>query len=207
MRWANEMLVVLGGSVEGTLAEQLGRSEAETKRWLEEKLGWLRGYTGEVRVWSYFQKVVKEAEEEIKRAGLSRTSWRKIQRRLSGESRPTGKEREFRRQVSAFVQKEGAKVPLRQQYLGSSDVLESLFGEYKDLADQAPSREITANVLTIPLLVTPLTPELLAKHWKPSANRMSNNGLKNIWGLHRRGKSEWCDYSRGSNTKGDPEPA
>ena len=71
------MLVVLGGSVEGTLAEQLGRSEAETKRWLEEKLGWLRGYTGEVRVWSYFQKVVKEAEEEIKRAGLSRTSWRK----------------------------------------------------------------------------------------------------------------------------------
>ena len=69
--WANDMLALLCGGVEGTLAEQLGRSEAETKQWLEEKLGWLRGYAGEVRVWSYFQRVVKDAEEEIKRAGLS----------------------------------------------------------------------------------------------------------------------------------------
>jgi hypothetical protein len=59
------------------------------------------------------------------------------------------------------VRKEGAKVPVRQRYLGSTDVLESLFGTYKDLADQAPCREITANVLMIPLLVTPLTAELL----------------------------------------------
>ena len=80
------MLALLCGGVEGTLAEQLGRSEAETKQWLEEKLGWLRGYAGEVRVWSYFQRVVKDAEEEIKRAGLSRTSWRRIKRRLIGET-------------------------------------------------------------------------------------------------------------------------
>ena len=129
--WANDMLALLCGGVEGTLAEQLGRSEAETKQWLEEKLGWLRGYAGEVRVWSYFQRVVKDAEEEIKRAGLSRTSWRRIQRRLIGESKLIGKERAFRRQVLAFVQKEGAKVPVRQRYLGSTDVLESLFGKYK----------------------------------------------------------------------------
>ena len=120
--WANDMLALLCGGVEGTLAEQLGRSEAETKQWLEEKLGWLRGYAGEVRVWSYFQRVVKDAEEEIKRAGLSRTSWRRIKRRLIGESKLIGKERAFRRQVLAFVQKEGAKVPVRQRYLGSTDV-------------------------------------------------------------------------------------
>ena len=108
---------------------------------------------------AYFQRVVKDAEEEIKRAGLSRTSWRRIKRRLIGESKLIGKERAFRRQVLAFVQKEGAKVPVRQRYLGSTDVLESLFGKYKDLAEHAPSREITANVLMIPLLVTPLTPE------------------------------------------------
>jgi hypothetical protein len=159
--WANDMLALLGGGVEGTLAEQLGRSDAETKQWLEAKLGWLRGYVGEVRAWSYFQRVVKDAEEEVKRAGLNRTSWRRIKRRLIGESRPLGKARVFRRQVLALVRKEGAKVPVRQQYLGSTDVLESLFGKYKDLAEQAPSREITANVLMIPLLVTPLTPELL----------------------------------------------
>ena len=161
LRWANDMLALLCGGVEGTLAEQFGRSEAETNQWLEEKLGWLRGYAGEVRVWSYFQQVVKAAEEEIKRGGLCRTSWRKVKHRLAGESNSSGKEKVFRRQVLSFVRKEGAKVPARQRYLGSTDVLESLFGKYKDLAEQAPSREISANVLMIPLLVTPLTPELL----------------------------------------------
>ena len=125
--WANDMLALLCGGVEGTLAEQLGRSEAETKQWFEEKLGWLRGYAGEVRVWSYFQRVVKDAEEEIKRAGLSRTSWRRIKRRLIGESKLIGKERAFRRPVLSFVRKEGAKVPAWQRYLGSTDVLESRY--------------------------------------------------------------------------------
>jgi hypothetical protein len=161
VRWANEILALLRGGAEATLAEQLGRSEAETAPWLEEKLGWLRAYTGELKAWSYCQKVVKGAEEEIKPVGLSRTSWRRIRRRLAGESKPVGPERRFLRQVLSFVREEGAKIPLRQRYLGSTDVLESLFGTYKDLADEAPCREITANVLTIPLLVTPLTAELL----------------------------------------------
>lgn len=208
LRWAHDMLVLLGGGVDRILAEQLGQSEAEAKPWLEEKLGWLRGYAGQVRVWSYFQRVVKEAEEEIKRAGLSRTSWRKIKHRLIGESRPTGKEREFRRQVLAFVRKEGAKVPFRQQYLGSSDVLESLFGKYKDFADQAPSREITANVLTIPLLVTPLTPELLRQALETIREQDVEDWLEEHLGPSpQKKKRVVLTAARDSNAKGDPEPA
>ena len=52
-------------------------------------------------------------------------------------------------------------MPARQCYVGSNDVLESLFGKYKELAEHGPCREITANVLMIPLFVTPLTAELL----------------------------------------------
>ena len=87
LEWANNMLALLGGCVEGTLAEQLGRSEVETKQWLEEKLGWLREYVCEVRAWSYFQKVVKVAEKEIKEGGLSRTSWRRVKDCLEDPAR------------------------------------------------------------------------------------------------------------------------
>ena len=208
MGWANDMLALLCGGVEGTLAEQLGRSEAETKQWLEEKLGWLRGYAGEVRVWSYFQRVVKDAEEEIKRAGLSRTSWRRIKRCLIGESKLIGKERAFRRQVLAFVQKEGAKVPVRQRYLGSTDVLESLFGKYKDLAEHAPSREITANVLMIPLLVTPLTPELLRQALETVRGQDVEQWLEEHLGLPPQKKKRVVLTAAGRrNAKEDPEPA
>jgi hypothetical protein len=161
LKWANQMLVVLHGAEVATLAEQLGVGVAEAAPWVEEKLGWLRGYACEVRVWSYFQEVVTIAEDEIKEGGLSRTSWRRVQDRLNEERPPVGPERAFRDQVLSFVRAEGAKVPARQKYLGSSDVLESLFGKYKDLAAHAPCREITANVLMIPLLVTSLTADLL----------------------------------------------
>src|SRR3954463_15107024 len=53
LKWANEMLVLLQGTAVGTLAKQLGFGEAEAASvWLAEKLGWLRDYASEVRVWS-----------------------------------------------------------------------------------------------------------------------------------------------------------
>jgi hypothetical protein len=208
LRWANDMLALLGGGVAGILSQQLGGSEVETKQWLEAKLGWLRGYAGEVRVWSSFQKVIETAEEEIKRRGLCRTSWLSIKHRLAGESNPSGKEMAFRRQVFSFVRKEGAKVPVRQRYLGSTDVLESLFGKYKDLADQAPSREITANVLMIPMLVTPLTPELLRQALETVREQDVEQWLEEHLGPSPQKKKRVVLTAAGrDSTKEDPEPA
>ena len=97
---------------------------------------------------------------------------------------------------------------IRPQYLGSSDVLESLFGKYKDLADQAPSREITANVLTIPLLVTPLTPELLRQALETVREQDVEQWLENHLGPSpQRKKRVVLTAARGRTTKGDPEPA
>jgi hypothetical protein len=142
LKWANEMLVLLQGAEVATLAEQLGPGVAEAGKWLEEKLGWLREYAREVRAWSYFQKVVQVAEVEVKEAGLSRTSWRRVKDRLDGGRPPVGAEKAFRGRVLSFVRKEGAKVPARQKYLGSTDVLESLFGHFS-LNTTALSRDLT----------------------------------------------------------------
>ena len=208
LKWANDMLVLLCGGSEGTLAEQLGRSEAESKTMAGRETGLAARVRGRSEGLELLSKGSQAAEEEIKRAGLSRTSWRKIKHRLVGESPRIGKERTFRRQVLAFVQKEGAKVPLRQQYLGSSDVLESLFGKYKDLAEQAPSREITANVLTIPLLVTPLTPELLRQALETIREQDVEQWLEEHLGPPpQKKKRVVLTAASGSNTKEDPEPA
>lgn len=162
LKWAQNMLTVLEREGQSALAIHLGKSEAESRAWLEEKLGWLREYKEDVRLWNDYQKVVKGALEEVKENGLSRTSWKRCQKRMAARRRE-GKEKTFLRQVVSFVRREGAKVPAGEKYLGSSDVLESLFGSYKDLAEKSPCREITANVLTIPLLVTTLTAELLGQ--------------------------------------------
>lgn len=161
LTWAQNMLVLLGAQAEVTLAKQLGCSVEEGRLWLAEKLGWLRGYQEDVRQWSYFQRVVQCAGKEIKHQGLRQSSWRRIRQALSAEKPVSEREKRFLRDTLKLVRAEGAKVPVRQCFVGSTDVLESLFGKYKDLAEHGPSREITANVLMIPLFVTQLTAELL----------------------------------------------
>jgi hypothetical protein len=106
-------------------------------------------------------KVVKTAEEEIKHHGLRRCSWRRIRQVLADETPESEREKRFRQQTLKLVREQGEKVPAGQCYVGSTDVLESLFGKYKDLAEHGPSREITANVLLIPLFATALTADLL----------------------------------------------
>jgi hypothetical protein len=208
LKWANEMLVLLQGTGEATLAEQLGSGVAEAGKWLEEKLGWLRDYAREVRAWSYFQKVVQVAEEEIKEAGLSRTSWRRVKDRLEGERPPVGAEKAFRGRVLSFVRQEGAKVPARQKYLGSSDVLESLFGKYNDLAAQAPCREITANVLMIPLLVTSLTADLLRQALETIRAQDVEEWLKEHLGPSpQKKKRAVLNAARSGDKNEGPEPA
>jgi hypothetical protein len=161
LAWANNMLLVLGTMANETLAEQLGYSPEQSKKWLEEKLGWLREYQEDVRQWRYFQKVVKCAEAEIKHNGLRCSSQRRIKQALEDDKAVTEREKRFLREVLKLVRIEGGKVPARQHYVGSTDVLESLFGKYKELAEHGPCREITANVLMIPLFATALTATLL----------------------------------------------
>jgi hypothetical protein len=161
LTWANDMLGLLATQGDTTLAEQLGCSVEQGKRWLTEKLGWLREYREDVRQWSYFHRVVKATEEEIKHQGLRQSSWRKVRRALQEDKATTERETSFLREALKLVREEGAKVPAWQCFVGSTDVLESLFGKYKDLAEHGPIREVTANVLMIPLFVTPLTADLL----------------------------------------------
>jgi hypothetical protein len=161
VRWANDMLLLLQAKADVVLAKQLGCSVKQSRVWLEEKMGWLRAYQEDVGQWSYFQKVVKSAEEEIKHHGLRRCSWRRIRQLLADETPGSEREKRFRQQTLKLVREQGEKVPARQCYVGSTDVLESLFGKYKELAEHAPSREITVNVLMIPLFATALTADLL----------------------------------------------
>lgn len=159
--WASDMLTLLDGSEDVAVGGQLGCDARQGRAWLEEKLGWLRVYRQDVRRWGYFQRVVKTAEEEVKWAGIRSCSWRRIRQVLSEEILQGEQENRFREEALRLVREQGSKVPAGQCYVGSTDVLESLFGKYKELAEQGPSREITANVLMIPLFATTLTADLL----------------------------------------------
>ena len=161
LRWAGDLLEVLRSPRPTSLATQLGKGEQDASAWLEEKLGWLRGFAAEVTSWTYLQEVVKRAEEQIKEHGLNRGSESRLRVVLLPLRVPDERGWVFRADVLAFVRQQGNQVPRGRTYVGSTDVLESLFGKYKRRVEEAPFREIGASILALPVLATELTEELV----------------------------------------------
>src|SRR5262249_49322539 len=60
-----------------------------------------------------------------------------------------------------YLEEEVKAVPQAETWLGSSDVIESLFGQYKHASGRAPFPEIGGNVLLLPVLSSELSGELI----------------------------------------------
>ena len=67
----------------------------------------------------------------------------------------------FARRVQAALAVEGGRIPAGQTWLGSSLVIESLFGKYKAQAARGPSGEMGLGVLALPVLTSALHNGLL----------------------------------------------
>jgi hypothetical protein len=159
--WAVRMLAVLDTPDKALVAELLGLDEQEANSFLEEKLGWLRDFRQEVARYQRLIEAVKQTEEEVKNDGLSRQTAARLWQRMPAQLRRDASLKEFLRSLKGYLKEEGSKVPVGQSWLGTSDVIESLFGKYKCFLEKSPDGEVGASVLALPLLTVDLTAELV----------------------------------------------
>jgi hypothetical protein len=143
------------------VAELLALDEQEATSFLEEKLGWLRDFRQEVARYQRLVEAVKQTEEEVKNDGLTRRTAARLWQQMPAQLRRDASLREFLRSLKGYLEKEGSKVPVGQSWLGTSDVIESLFGKYKCFLEKSPDGEVGASVLALPLLTVDLTAELV----------------------------------------------
>jgi hypothetical protein len=85
--WATRMLAVLDLPDKTLVAELLGLDEQEANSFLEEKLGWLRGFRQEATRFQRLLEAVKQTEEEVKNHGLSRQTAVRLYKRMATQLR------------------------------------------------------------------------------------------------------------------------
>jgi hypothetical protein len=161
--WAGRMLDLLDMPEKALVAELLGLSDEDTGSFLEEKLGWLRDFRQDVTRYQRLLEVVKQTEREVKNHGLGRQTAIRVWRQLPVDVCRDARLGDFLKELREYLEEEGSKVPVGQSWLGSSDVIESLFGKYKYFAEQASDAEIGASVLALPMFTVDLTAELVNK--------------------------------------------
>lgn len=116
------------------------------------KLLWIKQYESSLITYKYLMEINKKALDLVHTKGYYR--WIEHDFIKSMEDCYYTDERclKFYQKVGAFLGEQGRKVPDGQHYLGSSEIIESLFGKFKYMEDHHSASGLTSLVLAVPAL-------------------------------------------------------
>lgn len=162
LRWARWCLRLLDRSLPEdkplTDRQQAVLAKIDRKE-LEAKLGWLRAYRQAVEEWSQLHEVIQVVVRQVRRHGIDRDTVAELRRQfdamtISQSGRDTAEAMISFIAEQAWVARIGG-----ERLIGSTEVLESVFGDWKTLHDQQSESGLTGLMLVLGALVSPWTPE------------------------------------------------
>lgn len=142
--WAQQSLLLLD-------RPQAMRKAGLKVRRVEEKLGWLRKYTPQVRRWREMLTVIGAAEHYVRHEGIHAKAAEELAAVLPKSTIPAVSR--LRKQLLEFVAAQAQQARQGERLLGSSEVLESIIGKFKHVAGERGQHGLTGMVLSIGALV------------------------------------------------------
>ncbi|MBX9252504.1 hypothetical protein H1Q63_00620 [Desmonostoc muscorum CCALA 125] len=122
---------------------------------LKSKLGWLINYQEPLSIWSQMVHMTRTVETHLKTCGLHQKLSRvlKLQQLTMGANSLVN----FQLKIIDYLTIESSKIKSEQTILATSDVIESLFGKYKQFSSRCPFKQISQMILSISLSTMKLT--------------------------------------------------
>ena len=130
------------------------------RRYFQEKLGWLAPYKDEIASYAEMIELVQTAQQQVKQEGLSQTSRMDFEDSIKDKVL-TAPAEQIKEQIIGYLTQEGGEIPDGKILLGTSDIIESIFGKYKQHTANSPLKEVGKMILAIPLFVTKITSQLV----------------------------------------------
>jgi hypothetical protein len=123
---------------------------------LQAKLGWLKHYKNELAEWNNIISTATSVENYVRNNGVFRGMTDKLQVELDNIG-GTNRIEKFKENLLSSVLTDESKVHIGETLLGSSEILESLFGKYKNIEQEQASSGFTKLILSIPAVVAETT--------------------------------------------------
>jgi hypothetical protein len=127
---------------------------------LEEKMGWVLGFTAELTLWRQWYQVAARTEQVVRNRGLYPGVEVEVRQRLQGVS-TEAKSKDMAAEMVAFVADQCKGLKQGERLPGSTQVLESCFGTLKALEKDHSRSGFTGLVLGLAALVGRVTKEVV----------------------------------------------
>lgn len=121
---------------------------------LKEKFAWLAAYQNSLKNWSQMVQITRFVETQIKLFGLNQEIFSIIQQHLAIEVNYLER---FAQKIIDYLTMELSPIQPGQTLLATTDILESLFGKYKQFSSRSPLKQIGQIFLSICLSTMKLT--------------------------------------------------
>lgn len=124
------------------------------------KVGWVQDFSGHLKEWGDLLKIVEITAHFVRTEGLYRGAYRELVKRLSGTG-STRRTKKVRSILLSFVAEESFKARPDERLVGSSEVLESVFGKLKYLEGDQVKSGFSGLLLSIPAMLSKTTGEVI----------------------------------------------
>jgi hypothetical protein len=129
---------------------------------LRDKLGWIKEYRDDLSEWGELLEIVSRTEHFVRANGLYRGCLKELKEDLSTLAR-TQRGIRVRSELLGFVARESFKAKGSERLIGSSEVIESVFGKLKHLEGDQAAGGFTGLLLALAAMVSTTTREVIAK--------------------------------------------
>jgi hypothetical protein len=127
----------------------------------------LERFRNAIMQWHAYSSFITMVETEIKHHGLTKghkSTHQTLSLLIKDQIKP--KNLKFYNQILAFVDAQEAKLTQNQTIIGSTDLIEALFGKWKSMSHEDSMVGITDLILLLPLLTVKLTEALVIEALK-----------------------------------------
>lgn len=135
---------------------QKSEKEQEWQDKFDGYYGWVAEYKNAINEWSACLEVIKMANIEVKENGLSKKTHTRFKKRLNIK-RKHKLALGIKAELVEFFKEESKDLPDSGAWLGTSDIIESIFGKYKLFSAKTPIKEVGKTILTIPVFTSKIT--------------------------------------------------
>jgi hypothetical protein len=129
---------------------------------LHDKLGWILEYRRDLLEWCELLEIVSRTEHFVRANGLYRGCLKELKEDLSTLAH-TQRGIRVRSELLGFVGRESFKARGKERLIGSSEVIESVFGKLKHLEGDQASGGFTGLLLALAAMVSTTTREVVVK--------------------------------------------
>ena len=163
-RWQNlDIYVKWGEMILNQKLKSISKTEAER---FKEKLSWIKEYKKDIKEWRAMLSILDAVKKEVKKNGINKSTEDNFKKSTQFLTLKTPRLITVYNHSLQYIEKECLN--LDEGFLGCSDIIESIFGKYKNFSGKSPIKEIGRSILTIPAFTRKINSEEV------------NNAMQNI---------------------------